>query len=353
MINYNPVTGEDGECIIVGRAAKAIYILLLSLNQKGKKVIVPANLCYAAIFPIISAGLEPIFCDVDKYSGNVTYANIKKEISEDVIAVIVPHMYGNPVTDIVKIKNKVSKMNILLIEDCASLMTNEKKKNIPGSVGDYVIYSTGYSKTIDNGIGGLLFSKKHSLFMIEQQEKKLPLFNIKFENETKLFSKIYRILRNEKSETNLKKDFYNCLTNSFKDNFLFKIDIDEKRMILNSIEKLDNVISLRREQYKLYKKMLEPKYHVYNYENGAVPWRFNILIESYRDDFVKYCLDNLLPISDWYPCVTDIFGIDKEFKSAKWHGEHIINFPLMICEDEIIRICEVLNKYERNFKRYI
>ena len=105
MINFNPITNESGECIVVGRAASAIYLVLSELSKKDKFVIVPANICYAAIFPILSAGLKPLFCDIDKYSGNVTVESIRNVINEEnIVAAIIPHMYGNPVKDIIEIK---------------------------------------------------------------------------------------------------------------------------------------------------------------------------------------------------------------------------------------------------------
>lgn len=345
MIKYNPVTKESGDCIVVGRAATAIYLILSELKEKGKYVIVPANICYAAVFPILSAGLKPLFCDIDKYSGNITLESIKRGLKTDVIAAIIPHMYGNPVQDIELIQKELEKSNVILIEDCASLMSNIESTVMPGTVGDYVIYSTGYSKTIDLGFGGLLFSKRFSLVSIESHEVRLPLFDKKFEQETALFSKIYRILRNQRYQSKLESDFYSCLMHSFKENFIYRIDEEKKIYILNEIKAIDKILSQRKTQFNHYYERLANKYHLYKYEDNAVPWRFNLFIGNDRDAFVEYCLKNSLPVSDWYPCVTPIFGDFSIYENALWHEQHIINFPLMISDDEIDEICDVLLKY--------
>lgn len=349
MLDYNPVTKKKGECIVVGRAATALYLILLELKKKGEYVIVPANICYAAVFPILSAGLKPVFCDVDKYSGNVTLDTVSAVLCESVVAAIIPHMYGNPVISLRNIKEKLSEKNIVLIEDCASLMTNENSSIYPGTIGDYVVYSTGYSKTIDNGIGGLLFSSYHSLQEMEKKEKELPLFKKYYDEETILFSKIYRVLRNHRGESQLVKDVYHSLLYSFKDNFIFSLENNMKKIVLNSINNLTEVEKTRRAKYVLYKKYLSNMYKIYKYESYAVPWRFNLYINN-RDAFIKYCLDNSLPVSDWYPCVTPIFGETEIFINAFWHEQHIINFPLMINDDEILRICEILNNYKGDGK---
>ena len=349
MLNHNPITQEIGECIVVGRAATAIYLVLSEMKQKNKYVLVPANICYAAVFPILSAGMIPLFCDVDRYSGNITEEAIIACINKDVVAAIIPHMYGNPVQDIKKIHTELSKNNIVLIEDCASLMTNIESDVMPGTEGDYVIYSTGYSKTIDVGYGGLLFSKNYSLSSMEKCLDELPLLNDEFEKETALFSKIYRIIRNQRHESKLAIDFYACLSNSFKSNFIYRIGEDKINTILVKIKQLDYVISCRKNKYFYYSERLKEKFDLYEFDQTAVPWRLNLFVNN-SDKFISYCLSNGLPVSDWYPSVAPIFGDSTIFEGATWHERHIINFPLMIPDEEINNICEVLQKYDGDEK---
>ena len=53
--------------LFVGRAATAIYLVLNTLI-KNKEVILPSNICYAAVYPVIYSGNKPIFVDVNKKS---------------------------------------------------------------------------------------------------------------------------------------------------------------------------------------------------------------------------------------------------------------------------------------------
>lgn len=108
-----------------------------------------------------------------------------------------------------------------MIEDCASLMTNINSENIPGITGDYIIYSTGYSKTIDLGFDGLLFSSRRSLLGMEKELNSLPLINDIFDKETALFSKIYRLLRDQRHDSNLTNDFMLVLIKASKKTFYF------------------------------------------------------------------------------------------------------------------------------------
>lgn len=351
MLKCNPVTGQKGECFAVGRGAVGIYLALKEIKKKTGKVLVPANICYAAIFPIICAGYNPVFCDVDRYSGNVTLDTIKKVIDCEIIAVIVPHMYGNPVKELLEIAEYLKKNNIMLLEDCAALMVNDGSEYIPGTVGDYVVYSTGYSKTIDIGFGGLLFSSKHTLKEAEKREISLPPFDNSFEKDYLLFSKIYRLIRNEKHKSNMTNDFYMSLQKSFKDDFIYSIDDNKKDKIFLSINNLDNIIKKRRMQYLMYKDCLKNvKYTIYPYDKYAVPWRFNLYVYKDKKRFIEYCLEKKLPISDWYPCIADMFGDYNIYENALWHETHIVNFPLMIADDKVNEICKIVAKYDGELK---
>lgn len=108
---------------------------------------------------------------------------------------------------------------------------------------------------------------------------------------------------------------------------------------------MNGVIEKRKKKYTRYKERLEGKYELYAFNINSVPWIFNLFVNN-RDEFVEYCLDNNLPVSDWYPCVTPIFGDKGVFEEAFWHEKHIINFPLMISDTEIDAICDILLKYD-------
>ena len=126
--------------LIISRAAAAVYLILKSRNIRGQKVIVPANICYAAVYPIIYSGNEPVFCDVDPMSGNVDQELISGNLS-GAAAVILPHMYGNPIRDIKEICELCRRNSVITIEDCASAMGAEAQSGPCGSFGDYVLYS--------------------------------------------------------------------------------------------------------------------------------------------------------------------------------------------------------------------
>lgn len=347
MLYHNPVTGEKGNCIVLGRGATAIYLALKYGVCGSGYVLLPANICYAAVLPVIYAGFTPLFCDVDADSGNVTAEIIKRAYRENIKAAVIPHMYGNPVEAPAEIKDFLHKNNAVLIEDCASLMTNTGTDYIPGTVGDYVVYSTGYSKTVDLGFGGLLFSRDNSLSMMEEAEKSLPEYRDEYELNSALFSRLYRIIRNTGENLPIAQGLYASLPDSFRNSLLYSIDETQKEAVLDAVRTLDTVISARKKAYSLYCGLLRGtgfEEKIYKFSADAVPWRFNLLYENNRK-LIPYCLENGLPVSDWYPPVAAMFGDYAEYEGAQLHAERILNFPLPSSEDAVRHICKVLSDY--------
>src|SRR3989344_3127093 len=102
----------------VSSGTDALTIALKSLDLKeGDEVIVPANV-YPTIFGVNLSGVKIRLCDVDPKTLNISIDNIKKVWSSKVKAIIVVHLYGNPV-ELDPIIKFCKEKKIYLIEDCA------------------------------------------------------------------------------------------------------------------------------------------------------------------------------------------------------------------------------------------
>lgn len=343
MKDRNPVTNEHGYCLALARGAVGIYLALMQEKiPAGSHVIVPANLCYAGIFPAVYAGLKPVFCDVDPDTGNVTLDSFCRVCTPNTAAAVVPHMYGNPVEQMPEIAKFCKERNILLIEDCASAMGASSARYPLGAMGDYVIYSTGYSKTLDLGFGGFLFSSRRDLTEAERLEALLPELKQENEDNMAFFSRLYRLMRNEGKNTPIEKMICRELAETCRTDFLHKISAQKKQWLFQQLELLPQVIQARRMALVRYRNNLKdcPVQH-YSYSETAVPWRYNIFVDGQaRRELIRSCLEKSLPVSDWYPRVTNLFGCDEEFPGAYRHEQRILNFPLLISNDEIDRICD-------------
>ena len=94
---------EEYNTTITGRASTAIYAILKVSNISNMNVLLPANICYAAVYPVILSGNKPMFVDIND-DGNLTL-EIIKNCKNDFAAAIIPHMYGNICLEIEEISN--------------------------------------------------------------------------------------------------------------------------------------------------------------------------------------------------------------------------------------------------------
>lgn len=354
--NHVPFSGMFGKrnVIAVGRAASGIY-LILRRHFAGGKVLVPANICYAAIYPVIYAGMEPVFCDVDPSTGNMTPAEFARGSSAGIKAAIVPHMYGNPVRDMCEIANFCAVRGILLIEDCASAMGAEVDGRATGSFGDYVIYSTGYAKTLDLGLGGLIASDL-PLGELVEEERTLPRYACDIGDLEKEFSKNYRLWRNSNTPMGRSPFSDYFWGRDFRRMFIFGIPQGLSEKIANAIQmRLEDEIAKRRAACAIYAKCLSDSgsHHLlsYPFAEGAVPWRWCVFVRAeIRRRVIDALLEHKVPVSDWYPSVVDLFHVEDRFDNARQMGESLLNFPLGLQEREIRSyvnlLVETTNKIE-------
>lgn len=328
--------------LITGRAGTGIYLILKANNFAGKRVLVPANICYAAIYPIIYAEAIPVFCDVDLYSGNITI-DIVNQYIDLFDAIIAPHMYGNPIKDINLIADVCKKKGKLLIEDCASAMGASVNGKECGTFGDYSIFSTGYSKTVDLGGGGIVISDS-DLSILEKIYSTLPKYSNQIEIDDAFFSKLYRLIRNNEEQTLADKIWLGLKCN-LKHLYLYQ-DHRFDNSVREIDDRLDEAIRTRRKNQKRYEELIRFSDYIFQFKEGSVPWRFCMLVPSERKrKIINELLCDNVPVSDWYPVVTPIFGEDKNnYPNTYCIEQKILNFPLLIDDYEIQRICECINR---------
>ncbi len=103
----------------VANGTDAIELVLRGLGiGTGDEVIVPANTFVATAAAVVAAGATPVFVDVDPGTLLITEASVLAAIGRSTAAVIVVHLYGQPV-DIDAIRPVTDRHGIAIIEDAA------------------------------------------------------------------------------------------------------------------------------------------------------------------------------------------------------------------------------------------
>lgn len=156
------ITQGEYSAIGVTNGTIALDLALKSLNLwLDYDVIVPDFTFIATANSVKFQNANVIFADVDKVSYNITLENIKKVITPKTKAIIVVHLFWNPIADIEQIARYCKDNNIKLIEDCAQshwAMISGKKA---GSFGDISCFSFYATKNMAASEGGMtLFKSK-------------------------------------------------------------------------------------------------------------------------------------------------------------------------------------------------
>ncbi len=144
-------SAHGGICFLL-RHLKNIY-------PDKEYVVVPAFTCSVVVNAITAAGLKPIFVDIelDTYGVNSdSLKDILNKDSENVLIVIIQHLFGIVSRDYEQLLEICKTKNILTMSDAAqSLGTFYKNKSI-GSEEDFCIFSMQASKSINTYTGGIL-----------------------------------------------------------------------------------------------------------------------------------------------------------------------------------------------------
>lgn len=151
---YNP--------LLVNSGSNALYASLLALElQKGSEILLPINSCQSIVNAIITAGLIPVFIDVDKNLCMDVHDLQRKATPNSKVALAI-HPYGYPM-DLFSLSEFCKAKNIILIEDCAQAPIAEIHHNRVGFIGEIAIYSFGQNKPISAGGGGMVCCKDQDL----------------------------------------------------------------------------------------------------------------------------------------------------------------------------------------------
>jgi len=123
--------------------------------KKGDECIIPVICWSTSLWPIVQAGLKPVFVDVELNTFNIDLKDLKRKINKKTKAVLTVHLLGNS-TNMDELKRIIKKNNLLLIEDtCESLGAKYKSKYL-GTFGRFGTFSFYTSHQISAGEGGMI-----------------------------------------------------------------------------------------------------------------------------------------------------------------------------------------------------
>ena len=156
--------------IMVPSARYGFYLLLKSWGfGDGDEVIIPALTYFAIPALAKTAGVTPVFADIDLTTHVLSPKAFEAAITPRTKAVVPTHLFGTP-CNMDEIKKIAKKHKIKVIEDCAQSTGARFKGARAGSMGDAAYYTFGLTKNITTLSGAMITTNDDSLAMLLREE---------------------------------------------------------------------------------------------------------------------------------------------------------------------------------------
>ena len=133
--------------------------------KRNDEVIIP-SLCWStSLWPLVQAGLKPVFIDINPKTLNVDVDEIIKNITKKTKVIMAVHVLGGS-TNMQKLMKIIKKKKIILIEDTCESLGSKYSKKFLGTFGDFGTYSFYYSHQISSGEGGMVVCNNYNDYSI-------------------------------------------------------------------------------------------------------------------------------------------------------------------------------------------
>ncbi|EOW9253951.1 TPA: DegT/DnrJ/EryC1/StrS family aminotransferase [Vibrio cholerae] len=137
---------------LVTNGTVAIQMAIKALELKGEIITTPFS-WVATVSAIKWEGCTPIFCDIDENTLNIDVSKIEELITEDTVAIMPVHVFGNP-CDVEAIEIIAKKHNLKVIYDAAHAVgTNYGEKSVLdyGDISTISLHGTKIFNTAEGG----------------------------------------------------------------------------------------------------------------------------------------------------------------------------------------------------------
>jgi len=336
--------------IYTGRGSSALYAILKSLDFTKKNILLPVNICEIVYPIVIKAGFTPIFYDVNETDGNGRLETIQAKYSGNETVLLAAHNFGAPMK-IDVISNWAKANNIFLIEDVCNSIGACYQNKLLGTWGDAAIFSFGYVKIIEYGIGGAALIKEKKLTkkveaLVDSFANYAPIHK---EKNDYFQSKIREVRQQNPTD---KVKIYSDLYKEYSNYLLYKIEKTDKENIANELNSLEENLKERNKKALRYRKEItSTKVQHIPEVSGQIYWRYNLLVDSNsREKLIGELRENNTLVSTWYPPIIDFFVSD--FNAADYSGSYLFSKKVInlfvdhrVSESDISKTIEVINNF--------
>jgi perosamine synthetase len=313
----------------------ALHLAMAALGiGPGDEVIVPEITWIASAAPITYMGAAPVFADVDEGTWCLSVDSVAKCLSPRTRAVVAVDIYGGG-PDYARLRALCAAAGVPIIEDAAQAIGSEFGGQRAGSLGDVGVFSFHGSKTMTTGEGGMLVTSREDVW---RRVKRLQDHGQNPEGEQYFNEEI---------------------------GFKYKMSAMQAALGLAQLERIDELVSLKRRIFGWYKQELggidglflnqEPPRTRNSY------WMVTATLDDRRFDLPKTELMKLLR-DDGVDCRPFFYPLSALPAFLPWGGAsrwqtrnpiayrvsaQAVNLPsaLSLTREQVARVCSVLRNH--------
>jgi perosamine synthetase len=340
---------DPEKAIFAGRGTAALWALLVTRGPAGKAV-VPVNVCEGVAGALIYAGWEPVFHDVDPLTGNPELSHLEAVDTTGVTLWVAVHNYGTPL-DLPRLMPWARARGLTVIEDTCLATGGEISGQPLGHFGDAAIYSFGYAKIAQIGMGGAATVQEPAWReAVQARLAELPMVQPEHQRMEEAFQAVLRALR--QNPWVQKPDVYRAFYREYIPRMLFMPDAALEAAMLAKLAEIPNLVTQRNRLADHYRHRLNhPLIQHRPPTPGAVCWRYTFLVPSQlRDALLDALRGQGIPASAWFPPIHHLFHSDvdpDDFPGAENFGRRVINLwaDQTVSPDVIDRTTDIIHAY--------
>lgn len=140
-----------------GRASALLIAFFRCLPNARNRVILPINICEVVRASVMTAGCEPIFCDIDEGTLCINLSQAEEVLQKNkaIGALLFCHTYGTAFWPNTQLAHLKARYGVAIIDDRAAMFPEcGDIDTFHGTSADLVLYSTGYAKCVALPEGG-------------------------------------------------------------------------------------------------------------------------------------------------------------------------------------------------------
>lgn len=160
--SFAEYVGAD-HCVAAFNGTVALHLALAGLNiGPGDEVVVPSLTYAASANSVLYTGAEPVLCDVDRETYNVTRETIEPHLGTDTEAIMCVDMNGMS-ADYDELLELAAEYDVTLVADSAEALGGKYQDELVGSQAPVHVFSMYPNKSITAGEGGMVATSDDEL----------------------------------------------------------------------------------------------------------------------------------------------------------------------------------------------